>query len=175
MHASNRWYEVEKLFYAALELDAAHRNEFLSNSCSDPEVLAEVSSLLSAHELGNSALDEPPRDVIAGLLEEMEERQDSLVGRSFEHYEITGLLGKGAMGKVYLAQHSRLMRKVALKVLPASQVRNMDGLRRFAQEARLASALNHPNIITVYDYGEAFSSYFIATEYVEGLTLRSII
>jgi WD40 repeat protein/predicted Ser/Thr protein kinase len=171
----DRWNEVERLFNAALEHNSAHRTEFLSNECTDPDVLAEVLSLLDAHEKGTSAFDRPPDKLAADLIAAIDEQQDSLIGSSFDHYEIIGLLGKGGMGRVYLAHDSRLMRKVALKVLPSSQVRSMDGLRRFAQEARLASALNHPNIITVYDYGEAFSSYFIATEYVEGPTLRALI
>jgi serine/threonine protein kinase len=171
----DRWNEVERLFNAALEHNSAHRTEFLSNECTDPDVLAEVLSLLEAHEKGTSAFDRPPDKLAADLLADIEEQQDSLIGSHFDHYEIIGLLGKGGMGRVYLAHDSRLMRRVALKVLPSSQVRSMDGLRRFAQEARLASALNHPNIITVYDYGEAFSSYFIATEYVEGPTLRALI
>jgi serine/threonine protein kinase/Tol biopolymer transport system component len=171
----NRWEEVERLFHAALEHDPAHRTEFLSKICSDPDVLAEVNSLLEAHEKGGSVLDQPPNRVAAEFLEEFDARQDSLIGSAFDHYEITGVLGEGAMGKVYLAQDSRLMRKVALKILPAPHVQSLDRLRRFAQEARVASALNHPNIITVYDYGQAFSSYYIATEYVEGRTLRALI
>jgi serine/threonine protein kinase len=171
----NRWEEVERLFHAALEQDPAHRSEFLSKMCTDPDLLAEVNSLLDAHEKGGSVLDQPPDRVAAEFLEEFDSRQDSLVGSAFDHYEITGVLGEGAMGKVYLAQDSRLMRKVALKILPAPHVQSLDRLRRFAQEARVASALNHPNIITVYDYGQAFSSYYIAIEYVEGRTLRALI
>jgi serine/threonine protein kinase/Tol biopolymer transport system component len=171
----NRWEEVERLFHAALEQDPAHRTEFLSRICTDPDVLAEVNSLLEAHEKGGSVLDQPPDRIAAEFLEEFASRQDSLVGSAFDHYQITGVLGEGGMGKVYVAQDSRLMRKVALKILPAPHVQSLERLRRFAQEARVASALNHPNIITVYDYGQALSSYYIATEYVEGQTLRVLI
>ena len=175
MQVFDRWEEVERLFHAALEQEPAHRTEFLSKMCTDPELLAEVTSLLEAHEKGDSLLDRPPDKVAAEFLEEIDRGQDSLVGTSFDHYEITGVLGEGGMGRVYLAQDSRLARKVALKLLPAPHVQSLERLRRFAQEARVASALNHPNIITVYDYGSAFSSYYIATEYVEGRTLRSMI
>jgi serine/threonine protein kinase/Tol biopolymer transport system component len=171
----DRWEEVERLFHAALGQDPAHRTEFLSRICTDPDLLAEVNSLLEAHEKGGSLLDGPPDKLAAEFLEEIDAQQESLVGSCFDHYEITGVLGEGGMGKVYLAQDSRLMRKVALKLLPAPHVQSLERLRRFAQEARVASALNHPNIITVYDYGQAFSSYYIATEYVEGRTLRSLI
>ncbi|HJQ70409.1 MAG TPA: protein kinase [Blastocatellia bacterium] len=81
-------------------------------------------------------------------------------------------LGAGGMGEVYLAEDTRLGRKVALKLLPASFVKNADRLRRFEQEARTASALNHPNIITIHDIGQSDSTHFIATEYIEGETLR---
>ena len=175
MQVFNRWEEVERLFHAALEQDPAHRTKFLSRICTDPDLLAEVNSLLEAHEKGGSVLDQPPDRIAAEFLEEFNSRQDSLVGSVFDHYQITGVLGEGGMGKVYIAEDSRLMRKVALKILPAPHVQSIERLRRFAQEARVASALNHPNIITVYDYGQAFSSYYIATEYVEGRTLRALI
>jgi len=87
-------------------------------------------------------------------------------------YEVIGLLGKGGMGEVYHARDTRLGRKVALKVLSADFTQNEDRVKRFQQEARAASALNHPNIITIYDVGEIDSSHFIATEFIEGETLR---
>ena len=94
------------------------------------------------------------------------------IGTVINHYRILSSLGAGGMGEVYLAEDTRLGRKVALKLLPASFVKNADRLRRFAQEARTASALNHPNIITIHDIGQSDSTHFIATEYIEGETLR---
>ena len=93
-------------------------------------------------------------------------------GRTISHYRILTLLGSGAMGDVYLAEDQRLGRKLALKILPASPVTNEDAVRRFEQEARAVSALNHPNILTLYDVGDAGGLQFIATEFVDGETLR---
>lgn len=94
------------------------------------------------------------------------------IGTIINHYRVLSSLGAGGMGEVYLAEDTRLGRKVALKLLPATFVKNQDRLRRFEQEARTASALNHPNIITIHDIGRSDSTHFIATEYIEGETLR---
>jgi serine/threonine protein kinase/Tfp pilus assembly protein PilF len=95
------------------------------------------------------------------------------IGQQLGSYEITGLLGKGGMGEVYLAHDSRLNRKVALKVFPSTLVHDDDRLRRFDREAQAASGLNHPNIITIYEIGEENGTHFIATEFVDGETLRA--
>ena len=93
-------------------------------------------------------------------------------GTSFGRYEVHSQLGGGGMGEVYLAHDTRLKRKVALKVLPADLINDPERLRRFEQEAQAASALNHPNIITVHEIGEEGNTQFIATEFIEGETLR---
>ncbi len=93
-------------------------------------------------------------------------------GAQFGPYKITAPLGKGGMGEVCLAEDTRLQRKVALKILPSDFTLNSERLRRFEQEAKAASALNHPNIITIYDIGQAHNTHFLATEYIEGQTLR---
>jgi len=90
------------------------------------------------------------------------------------HYRILGTLGAGGMGEVYLAEDTRLQRKVAIKLLPSHFTQNADRVRRFEQEARAASALNHPNIVTIYDIGESDAGPFIAMEYVAGRTLRTL-
>ena len=89
-----------------------------------------------------------------------------------DHYEILSLLGKGGMGEVYLARDARLSRNVALKLLPAEFTQSADCVRRFEHEAKAASALNHPNILTIYEIGATDHAHFIATEYIEGETLR---
>ncbi|HEY5445885.1 MAG TPA: serine/threonine-protein kinase, partial [Pyrinomonadaceae bacterium] len=88
------------------------------------------------------------------------------------HYTIIRKIGAGGMGEVYLAQDKKLDRKVALKILPAEVASNQERMRRFVQEAKAASALNHPNIITIYEIDESDSRHFIATEFIEGETLR---
>ncbi len=90
----------------------------------------------------------------------------------FGRYEIRQLLGAGGLGEVYLAEDTRLERKVALKVLLADFAQNVERMRRFVQEAKAASALNHPNILTVYEIGSFENSRFIATELIKGETLR---
>jgi serine/threonine protein kinase len=97
------------------------------------------------------------------------------VGRHLRHYQILSFLAKGGMGEVYLAKDTKLGRDVALKLLPAEATRDRDRLRRFEQEARTASALNHPNIITIFEIGEVGGVHFIATEYIDGQTLREML
>src|SRR5438132_8387442 len=87
-------------------------------------------------------------------------------------YEICSQLGAGGMGEVYLAQDTKLDRKVALKILPAEVASNQERMRRFVQEAKAASALNHPNIITIHEIDQTDSVHFIATEFIDGETLR---
>src|SRR5207247_1196011 len=133
-------------------------------------LLAEVSSLLAAHEQPGGFIDAPAYQVAAELLagDPTEPHPGQVIG----HYQVRSLLGRGGMGEVYLAEDTRLERQVALKLLPAEFTEDKDRVRRFAQEARAASALNHPNIITIYEIGEDGRTHYIVTEYVEGETLR---
>src|SRR5256714_1262892 len=90
------------------------------------------------------------------------------------HYRLISKLGAGGMGEVYLAQDTRLGRKIALKLLPAKFTQDADRVRRFEQEARAASNLNHPNIITIYEIGQVDDLHFMATEFIDGQTLRQL-
>ena len=168
---AERWPTVERLYHGALERGAEERAAFLSEACgSDDELRREVESLL-AYEVQAKDFIENPALEVAGEL--MADRQHSLVtGQALNHYTILELLGAGGMGEVYLAEDTRLKRRVALKLLPAELTANTDRLRRFEQEAQAASALNHPNIITIHEIGETESAHFITTEYIEGDTLR---
>jgi serine/threonine protein kinase/predicted ATPase len=167
-----RWQRIKELFHAAAELGPSERVAFLDANCAgDAEARAEVESLLAADEREGEFLHGTPARVAAALL--VGERQELEPGSRVGSFRVVGTLGEGGMGKVYLAQDERLGRRVALKLLPASFTRDRERVRRFEQEARAASALNHPNILTVYDIGDdAAGARFIATEYVEGSTLR---
>ena len=96
-------------------------------------------------------------------------------GTRFDRYEIISPLGSGGMGEVYLARDTRLERKIALKLLTVEFTKDAHRLSRFEQEAKAASALNHPNIITIHEIGESSSRHFIATEFIDGRTLRQIV
>ncbi len=106
------------------------------------------------------------------MAENLVNPDDDLVGRSLGNYEVIELLGAGGMGRVYMARDTLLGRKVALKLLPASFILDKERVRRFQQEARAASALNHPNILTIYEIRSVDSLHYIATEFIDGETLR---
>src|SRR5678816_3957358 len=98
-----------------------------------------------------------------------------MIGQTISHYRILKMLGAGGMGEVYLAEDATLGRHVALKLLTREHTQNEERLRRFKQEAKAASALNHPNILTIHEFGEADGLHFIATEFVDGETLRALL
>ena len=157
-----RWQQVQEIFNSAIKCRPDERDSFLSEVCSDDEALRrEVELLMASHEKTGS-----PADFSADDKPEMQR------GQTVGAYEILSFISRGGMGEVYLAQDKRLNRKVALKLLPVAFTRDTDRLRRFEQEARAASALNHPNIITIYEVAKAESTHVIATEFVEGETLR---
>src|SRR5262249_1304391 len=166
-----RYRQIDQLADAALELGVEERAAFLDRACAgDDEFRRQVEQLLSAHGHEDGFLSTPALEAIA---REMAAAQaQSLIGRQLGHYEILSLLGSGGMCEVYLAEDASLGRKVALKLLPAEFTRDQDRLLRFKQEARAASSLNHPNIITIYEIGEADGIHFIATEFIDGQTLR---
>jgi serine/threonine protein kinase len=169
-----RWQQIDQLFHAALGYEPAQRRDFLISACGDDEALRlEVESLISSHEEAESFIETPAGDVAAGLLGRQE--PGFKPGQQIEKYKIVRQLGAGGMGEVYLADDLRLKRNVALKLLPPHFTVNPDRVRRFEREARAASALNHPNIVTVYEIGQTNSASFIATEFVDGKTVRQLI
>jgi eukaryotic-like serine/threonine-protein kinase len=167
-----RYRQIGELYHAALEADAAERAALLERACSgDEELRREVESLINSHEQAADFIAEPALAVASELLAESEAA--ALTGRTIARYRVLSLIGTGGMGQVYLAEDTELVRRVALKFLPEYFTHNKDQVQRFRQEARAASALNHPNILTVYEVGQVDDTEFIATEYVEGETLRA--
>jgi serine/threonine-protein kinase len=166
-----RYQQIGQLFRVALELEPSQRAAFLAEACAGDEALRrEVESLLSSHEQATAFIAAPALAVAAQGLAEAS--APSLIGERIGHYQILSQLGAGGMGEVYLAEDQRLRRKVALKLLPAQFTQDADRVRRFEQEARAASALNHPNIITIHEIGQVDGRHYIVTEFVDGQTLR---
>lgn len=172
MKSTERWQEVKDILYSALEMEPEQRASFLDKRCGgDPEMRREVESLLRAHSDAGGRLESPAIEIMA---EAVVDRRD-LVGSSFGNYQLIEKLGEGGMGEVYLARDIRLDRKAAIKVLPEALTANNQTKQRFMQEAKAASALNHPNIITIYEIASHNGYDFIAMEYVEGETLRDLL
>ncbi len=175
MSKPERIQQIKHLYQQALGRDASARAEFLADACAGDEALRrEVEALLAYEERTGSFLETPAVKWAAEML--ADEKAASLAGREFGAYRIESLLGAGGMGEVWLARDSRLDRKVALKLLPARFTQDEARVHRFVREARAASALNHPNILTIHEIGqaapEAGGTHFIATEFVAGETLR---
>src|ERR1039458_3977774 len=158
------WKKVEALYQAALAQPPEERAAFLLQACpDDPQLRGEVQSLLD--QQADFFLERAPLSAIKA----------PSAGAALGNFEIVELLGRGGMGEVWRARDARLKRDVAIKVLPASLARDPDRISRFEREARAASALNHPNIVSVYDIGRHNGTYWIVSELVRGETLRRAI
>lgn len=169
-----RWRQIEEVLRAALDRDPAERASLLDSACAgDPGLREEVESLLASAQPTQRFLGSNVFKDAAPLIDASE--FGSLVGRSFGPYSIEKQIGSGGMGAVYLAQDVRLGRRVALKLLDSTLTADGQSRERFLREARLASALDHPNICTIHDVGEAEGRPFIAMQYIEGKTLRRLI
>ena len=158
------WKKVEELYQAALAQPPEQRAAFLAQACADdPQLRGEVQSLLD--QQADSFLESAPLSAVKALS----------AGAKLGNFEIVELLGRGGMGEVWRARDTRLKRDVAIKVLPVGLARDPERIARFEREARAASALNHPNIVAVYDIGCDNGTYWIASELVSGDTLRRMI
>jgi serine/threonine protein kinase/Tol biopolymer transport system component len=174
----DRWQRIEQVFHAALEYAPEARATFLNSACQgDVELRDRIEALLAAHQAAAGFIEEAP---LAGAISAIASQSEasprgsskSLIGRRIAHYEIQSLLGAGGMGEVYLARDLNLARPVAIKILPWQFTEDAAHVRRFEREARSASALNNPNIITIHEIGQEDGLHFMATEFIAGRTLR---
>src|SRR5260370_23804749 len=146
-----QWQKLDELFHLALEREANGRTGFVAEACgNDNELRHELELMLAHHEQAKSFIEAPAYRVAAETILN-EGASDDLTGRVLGPYQVLSVLGKGGMGVVYLAIDTKLRRQVALKLLAVDLTDDSSLVQRFKQEARAASALNHPNILTIYE------------------------
>ena len=176
---NERWQRIEQLYHSALDRKESDRASYLQEACKNDEGLRhEVESLLACQEKAKDFIESPALEVAAQLLspEEIENARPAPLpaGTTISHYRIIEKIGAGGMGEVYRAHDPRLGRDVAIKILPQGFVADPERLRRFEQEARAAAALNHPNIVAIYDVGtREYGTPYVVSELLEGETLRA--
>jgi serine/threonine protein kinase len=160
---------VKEVFEAALDHPPSERAAFLGQACAGDDLLhSEVNSLLTSYQ--KSFMETPAAGLAAQSL--LNDASAALVGQQLGHYQIVREIGRGGMGVVYLAQDVSLDRPVALKLLPKHLTSDPNRVQRFEREARAASALNHHNILTIYEIAQLDGLHSIATEFIDGVTLR---
>ena len=165
-----RWQRVERIYNAAIEREPGSRDAFIEQECAGDEPLRrEVESLLGCKPEATGVLEAPLRKVIAEKVAQDERAE--ILGRQLGNYRVLSPLGAGGMGEVYLAEDTRLDRKVAIKLLPPESTADEQAKRRLIREAKAAAKLDHPNICSIYEVAEAEGQTLIAMQYVEGETL----
>jgi len=166
-----RFQTIEEIFLAAVEQEPEQVSGFLDTACEgDAALRREVEALLTSDQQAGRFMQSSPVGLATKIIQN--EQADSLVGQTIGHYKISEPIGTGGMGEVYLATDITAGRKAALKLLPLHFTGDAERLRRFQQEAHAVVGLNHPNILTVYEIGEDHSIHYIASELIEGETLR---
>src|SRR5262245_49204941 len=171
--SEQRWVRIERIYHAAVELPAGDRDAFIRKEAGeDLELAAEIVALVAYDDQPAAFIERSAMELAARALAARQDRIEPEIGSGpIGSYTILGPLGAGGMGDVYLARDDRLARNVALKVLRSGPP-DRDWSAALRREALAASALNHPNIITIYEIGEHQGTRFIASEYVDGVTLR---
>jgi len=172
MITHDRWQRIKAIFNSAQDRPPAERVDFLNEVCrDDPSVREEVEALLTADAGNDDFLSSPAYEFAAGML--ADEPSEFLAGQKIGRFEILCSLGAGGMGQIYLAHDGNLGRKIALKLIAREFAADTRRVHRFEQEARAASALNHPNVCVIHDVGRTETGrHFIAMEYIQGITLR---
>src|SRR6266700_7214729 len=166
-----RLQTIEEIFRAALDQEPDRISAFLDTACEGDEPLRrKVEALLASHQRAGSFIETSAVSLATRIIENGQ--ADLLVGRTIGHYKLSERIGTGGMGDVYLATDIVAGRKAALKLLPSRFTGDAERLKRFQQEAQAVVGLNHPNIVTVYEIGEDHSIHYIASELIEGETLR---
>src|SRR6059036_4265156 len=166
-----RFQAIEEIFRAALDQKPDQISTFLETACGGDEVLRrKVEALLASRERAADFIETSAVGLATKIIQNRQ--ADSLVGQRIGHYKISESIGIGGMGEVYLATDMTAGRKAALKLLPERFTGDAERLKRFQQEAHAVVGLNHPNVLTVYEIGEDHSTHYIASELIEGETLR---
>src|SRR6266496_2815711 len=166
-----RFQTIEQIYRAALDQEPDQISAFLDRACKHDDVLRhKVEALLSSRQRADGFIENSAVGLAASIIQNGD--AESLVGRTIGHYKVSESIGTGGMGEVYLATDVVAGRKAALKLLPLRFTADAERLRRFQREARAVVGLNHPNILTVYEIGEDHSVHYIASELIEGETLR---
>lgn len=169
-----RWEQVKTIFDAALRCAPNERERFLADNCQGEEELrVEVESLLASFDGASNFLQKPAVGNMSDRV--FGKSQQIAAGERIAHYEIIEQIGAGGMGEVYLAEDTRLNRRIALKLLASHFTEDETRVSRFQQEAFATSALNHPNIVSIYEIGKWDERDFIVTEFIEGVTLRNLL
>src|SRR5881398_1701539 len=166
-----RLQTIEEIYRLALDQKPDQISAFLGTACEGDEVLRrKVEALLASRQRADSFIETSAVGLATRIIENGQ--ADLLVGRTIGHYKLSESIGTGGMGDVYLATDMTVGRKAALKLLPMRFTGDPERLKRFQQEARAVVGLNHPNILTVYEIGEDHSTHYIASELIEGETVR---